>query len=160
MTRFLPALVVVLVLPAAAAAHGLGVEAKLKAGTLSVEAYFDDDTPAADAKVTVEDESKAVVAEGTTDAKGVWSCAAPKPGKYAVRVDAGDGHKSKATVTVPGAVPPADEPVVVSDGPTRAAFTGPQKWAMAAVGVGLIAGGSVIARRVTRGDRRSPPAPG
>ena len=36
-----------------ASAHGIGVEAKLKGDRVAVEAFFDDDTPAADSKMVV-----------------------------------------------------------------------------------------------------------
>ncbi len=52
-SRMLVATVFLLVLPSAAFAHGIGVEAKLKGDRVAVEAFFDDDTPAADSKMVV-----------------------------------------------------------------------------------------------------------
>ncbi len=164
MKRFLPTVLALLAVPSAAFAHAVGVEAKLKDGVVRVEAYYDDDTPAAAAKVTVEGEAKAVVAEGKTDAKGVWSFPAPPAGRYTIRVDAGAGHVAKTTITVPpahlhasgtepGTAPADAEPVSISEGPTRASFTGPTRWVMAAVGVGLIGALAAAARWVIR--RRS-----
>lgn len=164
--RTVLAVALVLAAPALAAAHGIGVEAKLKGDRVHVEAYFDDDTPAAEAKVAVTGEDGKAVAEGRTDAKGQWSFAAPAAGKYRVAVDAGGGHLAKTTVTIPArsptaapprseAVPPgvaaaaADPDVIVSDGPTRAEVTG-GRWRMAGVGlavIGLFTGGFWLASR-------------
>ena len=49
MKRF--AILLLVCLPAFACAHGVGAEAKLKGNEVVVEGYFDDDTPAQDAKV-------------------------------------------------------------------------------------------------------------
>jgi nickel transport protein len=129
------------------------VEAKLKGDRVAVEAFFDDDTPAADAKVAVTTEDGRMIAEGKADAKGMWSFLAPPAGKYKVTVNAGGGHVAKTTITIPtrpAAMPTPPTPddtapvsgaepeMVVSDGPTRAETTGWQRWLMAVVGVALI----------------------
>jgi len=158
-----------LVLPSAALAHGIGVEAKLKGDRVAVEAFFDDDTPAADAKVAVTAEDGKVVAEGKADAKGMWSFPVPAPGKYKVVVDAGGGHLAKTTITIPArpaAVPGTTTPcgssfpssieseVIISDGPTRADRTGWRRWLMAGLGLSLIGlftwGVRVVARSKAR----------
>lgn len=160
-SRWAVAPLVALMLPAVASAHAVGLDVKLKDNAVRVEAYYDDDTPAADAKVTVETADKAVVAEGKTDDKGVWTCSAPAAGEYTVRVDAGDGHKAKAKITVPAAAGESSRfagPVAgddsasmpISDGPTRDEFTGPMKWVWAGVGLLVIAAGTLIARRLSR----------
>lgn len=162
---------VVLLAPAVATAHGVGVEAKLKGDTVRVEGYFDDDTPAADAKVVVADADGKVVAEGKADKKGAWSFPVPPAGKYTVTLDAGEGHLAKTTVTIPPrpvppttgagetgpAAPPAEPEVIVSDGLTRAETTGVRRLWMAALGVGVIAlltvGVWLLARRRNRRPR-------
>jgi len=162
---FAVAAVLVLV-PSDAFGHAIGVEAKLKGDRVAIEAYYDDDTPGADAKVTVIDGDGKVVAEGMTDAKGNWSFPIPSPGKYRVAVDAGGGHLAKTTITIPpGSVTTSPAPtgtasttdvgaapeVVVSDGPTREETTGPRRWLMAGVGIALIGvltwGAKLAARR-------------
>jgi hypothetical protein len=167
--RLFPLAVLMLALvPAAASAHGVGVEAKLKGDTVRVEGYFDDDTPAADAKVAVTDTAGTVIAEGKADKKGAWSFPVPPAGKYTVTLDAGEGHLAKTTVTIPprpappptvtGEKPPEASPVeqevVVSDGLTRAETTGVRRLWMAALGVGVIAlltgGGWFLAQRRNR----------
>lgn len=166
MRRLLPALLLVLADPQWASAHAIGIEAKLKGTTVAVEAYYDDDTPAVDAKVTVEDSAKGVIAEGKTNAKGVWSFASPAPGKYIVRVDAGGGHTAKTTITIPNPVttlPPQEDGapgqespgVSISDGPSRETFTGPMRWAMAGVGLASIAGLTILLRQLFRSRRHS-----
>ena len=165
-SRLLVATVFLLVVPSAVSAHRIGVEARLKGDRVAVEAFFDDDTPAADSKVVVTAEDGKVVAEGKADAKGMWSFPAPAPGKYKVAVDAGGGHLAKTTITIPArpaAVPSPPTPnstsspsgaepeVVISDGPTRAEMTGWWRWLMAGVGLALIGvfawGFRLLARR-------------
>jgi nickel transport protein len=150
-----------------AAAHGLGAEAKLKGNTAEVAAFFDDDTPAIGARVTVKDEAGKTVAEGKTDEKGRWAFPRPTAGKYRLTVDAGAGHRARVALTVPaagvadsGAAPsgPADDGPCdccaaddgpVSDGPTREEFTR-TRWGRIGLGLALIAafaGAWVLGRR-------------
>ena len=147
MTRLVTTLLALLALPAFAHAHAVGVTAKLVGGSVRVEAFFDDDEPAADAKVTVRDAAGTLVAEGTTDAAGVWSFATPPAGKYAVRLDAGDGHATTTVVTVPQV---AAEAVAISGGPSREARTGWHRWAAVAVGLLAIAAATKVFSRLKR----------
>lgn len=143
--RWRAAAVLVLLLPAVAAAHAIGLDVKPAGETVRVEAYYDDDTPARGAKVWVEDESKAVIVEGRTDEHGVWTFPKLAPGRYAVRVDAGDGHAAKRPLTV------GDDPSAsLSDGPSRESFTGPRRWFLAGVGVAAIAGLTLLLRLARR----------
>jgi nickel transport protein len=142
---------VVLFTPAAADAHAVGAEPKLVDGRLQVDAFYDDDSPAEDAKISVTDAAGNVVAEGKTDDKGRWSCPAPPPGKYGIKVDAGAGHRAVVKFTVPDPAAPAAGGPPVSDGPTRAEFTGPVRYVWAAVGLLAIGGGTWVAMRVLRG---------
>jgi hypothetical protein len=159
-----------LALPPRSEAHGLGAECKVNGDRVEVEAYFDDDSAARNANVRVEDADQQLVAEGRTDARGCWSFPAPAPGSYRVTVDAGAGHRTRLTITLPATssastatVAPDDcsccqdpAPVTVSDGPSRAAFTG-FAWLKLGIGVSIlggVGGGCWIARRV--GAARSP----
>ena len=165
-SRVLVVTALLLAAPSFASAHGIGVEAKLKGDRVAVEAFFDDDTPAADAKMAVTTEDGKVVAEGKADAKGMWSFPAPPAGKYKVTANAGGGHLAKTTITiparpaaVPGTTPPdgtsspssAEPEVIVSDGLTRAEMTGWRRWLMAGVGLAVIGlvfwGFRLLARR-------------
>jgi len=135
--------------PTPAFAHDLGVTAKLDVGRLHVEAYFDDDAPARNARVTVADSQQVVVAEGRTNSDGHWSMAAPAGGTYLIVVDAGDGHRTARRLVVPLGDAAAR---VVTDGPTRGEFTR-TRWVGLAIGLLLIAVVVVIVqvrRRVTR----------
>lgn len=123
------------IFPAMAFAHAIGAEAKLTSGRVHVEAYFDDDSPAREARVTVTDAAKNTIVQGRTDAAGKWSFAAPAPGNYVVVVDAGDGHRTEVRVTIPGLT---DQAMTVSDGPGRNEFTR-TRWVGLLVGVLLIA---------------------
>lgn len=116
--------------------HALGAECKLRGDRVEVEAYYDDDTPARNAKVRVLDAHDNVVAEGRTDAQGKWSFPKPQPGSYQVAVDAGAGHGTKLKMTVPAGegAPPA----AISEGPRREEFTR-FPWLKVTLGLGAIA---------------------
>ncbi len=145
--RFVIPLAFLLVLPVVASAHAIGVDARIVGEMVRVEVYFDDDTPAHEAKVEVLDGEKAVMAEGRTDEKGHWTFAKPKPGKYTVRVDAGDGHAAKTVIAIPGEV---EESKSLSEGPSRESFTGWQRLACTGVGLAIIAGLTAALRLARR----------
>ena len=113
--------------PTGVFAHALGVDAKLRDGKVEVEAFYDDDSPAAKAKVMVLDAANKQIAAGLTDAKGRWVFASPPAGKYTVHVDAGAGHQAKKGIEVPGADTAPETPppsnVSISAGPSRAELT-------------------------------------
>jgi hypothetical protein len=157
---------VLLAFPTVAEAHAIGAEAKLRDGRVNVEAFYDDNTAADSAKVVVTDSDGKVVAEGKTDKDGKWSFEAPAPGKYKVAVNAGAGHRTTVSLTIP-ATPgkPADsqaavpsnaesEEVTVTDGPSRSEFTGWRRTALAALGVVLIGGGTWVSMRIARAVNR------
>ena len=150
MPRVLMSLVALLALPLFAHAHAVGVTAKLVGGDVRVEAFFDDDDPAAGARVTVRDSTDAVVAEGTTDGAGVWSFAVPPAGRYTVRLDAGDGHATTTVITVPQV---AMEAEAISAGSSREARTGWHRWAAVAAGLFAIAAVTWVIRWVKRSAR-------
>jgi nickel transport protein len=139
-------------------AHNLGAECKIRGDQLELEAYFDDDTPARNAKVMLKDASDHPVAEGTTDHEGRWSFPMPAAGKYEVIVDLGDGHRHRQWITVParGAAAGAS---VAGDGPPREEFTR-TPWLKIALGLALIAlatGGVYACLRRARAARQSKP---
>jgi hypothetical protein len=148
MRRFLAigvfAFLVLAFAPACAFAHALGVDCTLRGAEVEVEAFYDDDAPAQMAKVQVVNALDEIIASGVTDAKGRWTFAAPPPGKYEVRVDAGAGHRAKKTINVTGVEPntPTEEqapPMPISDGPTRAEFTR-FPWVQVLIGVVVLGG--------------------
>jgi hypothetical protein len=100
-------------------AHSLGAQCKHHEKRVDVEAYFDDDTPAGDARVSVRDSAKNTVVEGRTDAGGRWSFPTPAPGFYEVSVNAGAGHRVMVRLTIPGKAGPPPP----ADGPSRPEFT-------------------------------------
>jgi nickel transport protein len=155
MNTRLTALLLVLAAANPVHAHALGADAKLRGNRVEVEAYYSDDTPARDAHVTVHDAADHTIAEGRTDEHGRWQFPAPPPGSYTVVVDAGAGHRTTRTVTIPSR--PADGETV-SEGPPRAEFTR-FPWGQMALGLAIIAAlaGGWLALR--RGFRKMP-APG
>ena len=80
-------------------AHKLLVDPRAIDGRLRVEAFFDDDTPAQKARITVENEKREIVAEGLTDERGTWDHPLPEPGKYTIRAES-VGHVAKERLTV------------------------------------------------------------
>jgi hypothetical protein len=127
--------------PTSAFAHALGVDCVLRNGKVVVEAFYDDDSPAQKSKVQVVNAKDEEIANGVTDEKGTWSFAAPPPGAYEVRVDAGAGHRAKKAINVP-APEPSDEPppaVTISTGPSRAEFTR-FPWLKVLIGVVVLGG--------------------
>jgi hypothetical protein len=157
-----------LAFPSVARAHAVGAEVKLKDGRVVIEVYYDDDTPGAEASVKVTDPSDKLVAEGKTDERGLWSFPAPLPGKYKVVVDAGAGHKSTISVTIPEPAEPktvqseapaakGETPVTVSEGPSRSEFTGTMRYVWAAVGLAVIGIGTWVVTRVFGGSKRPYP---
>jgi nickel transport protein len=144
-------LLVVLIGAAPAFAHKLHVDPTIVGDRLRVEVYYDDDTPAQKAKVTVffGDEQ---LATGKTDDKGVWTCPAPGPGTYLVRAES-LGHAAKEAVVIPD---PAAEPLPAPE--SRAVRTRPP-WRNLALGLGLI-GGVVLLSRLLRRTPAGPVSPG
>lgn len=125
-----------LLAPLVASAHGLMMsDPKVKDGTVTVEVFYDDDTPAADAKMRVLTLAKEVIVEGTADAKGVWTFPAPPPGDFVIRAKTTDGHAAKTDLHIPKPTdPPSEQPA----GPSRADMTGPMRWLVAGIGVVFI----------------------
>ena len=116
-------------------AHKLIVDAGPRGDRLRVEAYYEDETSADDAKVTVF-QGETVVAEGKTDDRGVWTCPLPPPGNYRVKV-LSVGHA--ATKLVPIGDPVSTDPDQPLDPDNRATATR-TPWGRLGLGVGLILG--------------------
>jgi nickel transport protein len=136
-------------------AHKLIVDAAPKGDRLRVEAYYEDDTPADDAKVTVL-QGDTVVAEGKTDDRGVWSCPLPPPGTYQVKV-LSVGHVGRTTVPVEGpASGTADSGSDQVLNPEKRAEDTRTPWNRLGLGVGLILGLALawwLIRRKSHGHR-------
>ncbi len=121
-----------------ASAHGLGAEIKPSGNRLKVEAFFDDDSAAGEAKVSVEDTAGKIIASGVTDKDGVWELPMPADGGYRLIIDAGAGHRAKLTFTV------ANQKLETA-GPTRAQFTR-TPWGRILAGIGVIAVLAIVGR--------------
>ena len=126
------AVAVALTAPTPAAAHDLRAVVMIDATTVRVEAGFDDDTPAGNARVTVTDTAGAEIAAGTLDERGTWSFPTPGPGDYRVVVES-IGHRDEV-------------PVPIRAGPTAATYAG---WRLdrslgLAIGLGLLLGGTLV----------------
>jgi hypothetical protein len=150
--------------PASAFAHAVGMTCTNRGAKIEVEAYFDDDSPAIRATVQVVDAQEKTVANGQTDSDGKWSFKTPAPGTYEVRLDAGAGHRAKKVLVVAPPVEktaePAAEQIVVEEGKTRAEFTG-VPWLKVMTGLIVIAGlgGAYILASALRAANRASIAP-
>jgi len=132
-----PLLAAVLLLAGAspAFAHRLHVEAKPAGDQIRVEAFYDDGTPAQQAKVWVALGDQ-TVAEGRTDETGVWTGARPAPGTYTVRAES-VGHAAKGTLVVPEPdQAPAAEPTTADERARRTRTP----WGRLAAGLAVIGG--------------------
>jgi nickel transport protein len=98
-----------LALTSRASAHDLGATYTIRDGRVEIEAYFDDDTPAAAARVAVTDSAGKLVAEGKTDRAGRWSFPVPADENYRIVVDHGDGHRHVIDVGRGGSQPSRTE---------------------------------------------------
>jgi nickel transport protein len=100
MTRVLLLFLLFVVVPSTALAHGLALTAKVQEEMVRVEVFFEDDTSASDAKVTVTTDDGHLLAEGKTDAIGLWSFPKPSQGSYRIEANAGDGHIAKGSLQI------------------------------------------------------------
>jgi hypothetical protein len=149
------ALLLAVVTAPSASAHALGVECQVVGARVTIEAFYDDDTPAVHARVAVHDAGKRLVAEGRTNAQGRWSFDRPAAGRYEVTVNAGGGHRTSVPIVVPEAVSASGDVTAegkreddtadrapatrrVSEGPTREEFTR-IPWLNTGIGLGVIA---------------------
>ncbi len=148
--RRLILVLILLLWPARAGAHGVGVDCKVEGDQVQLEAYFDDDTPVAKARVRVVNTDDKIIAEGQTDDAGKWSFPRPAPGKYEVVVDAGAGHRRRTAITIPDPSAPTETPVRVSEGPSREEATR-VPWLGILVGLLLIAVVGGLLQRVRQG---------
>ena len=124
-------------------AHRLHVDAKPTDEHIRVEAYYDDDTPAQEARITIR-LGEQLIAEGRTDEKGVWTCPCPAPGTYTVRAESA-GHAATTTLPVPQGQEAVVEPSPEDDRASRTRTP----WARLAAGLAVI-GGLWLGWRVTR----------
>ncbi len=96
----------VLLLPAYASAHGMAASVEVRADSIYVLAYFDDDSPADSATVSVTDATGKEVATGTTNDRGEWTFPLLVPGNYILTATC-IGHAAKVNFHVEGKPGPA-----------------------------------------------------
>jgi len=93
-----------LVASTTALAHKMEIVAKIPAenpGIVRVIVGYDTDEPTEKATVTVLDVAGKVVAEGLTDATGLWTFPRPPTGSYTIRADDGAGHRTEVVLPIP-----------------------------------------------------------
>ena len=128
------ALFILVLTPLCVQAHAVDMDWKQVGGKIEVEAFFDDDTPALEARVQILDDQKTVLASAVTDAKGRCVLIAPNPGKYRLVLDAGAGHRKERSITIV-----ASEPVADAEATSRRADFTRIPWERALIGLGVIA---------------------
>jgi hypothetical protein len=133
----------VLFAPSVASAHAMKVNVEPRGESVYLLAYFDDETPAESATVSVTDANGTEVLTGTTNERGEWTFAKPAPGTYKVTVK-GVGHVSRRELIVEGE---ADSQVVVTPSWQLS------KTAGIAIGLGLLLGISAISWFISRSRR-------
>lgn len=139
--------------------HGLLLRLTLENERVTVEAFFDDDTPAAQAKVTLSSAAGITLLSGVTDERGRFTIPEKiADGSYRVIIDAGAGHRAEKPLTIPfGASAAVPEP-------TREEMTR-TPWLKIGIGLAVLAlFGLVIWRLPTRArivnhDPNSSPRP-
>lgn len=125
----------VLLMVSHAAAHAIDGRWRIRADKLEVRAFFDDDSPAEDAKVRVLDLEAKQVQEGKTDADGLCVLPLPPAGEYHIVIDAGAGHRKTIEIRVPAAGYPAGSSADDYFGPDQPTS---QRWLKAGIGIGVI----------------------
>ena len=140
-------LAVVLLGSERAFAHDLRAKVNALVDPIRVEAWFDDDEPAAEARVVVTDAEGRTIASGVLDEKGVWSFPKPSPGSYSIVVEL-TGHRDRIRLEIPEAAPP------VVDSSWRL-----DKNLGLVIGLGLLLGGSLSFAWLRRSRRRGEVAP-
>ncbi len=88
-----------LLLPAAALAHKVNVFAYAEDGVVHTESYFNDGAPCQGSRIVVYGEGGGVVAEGTTDAEGMFSFPIDRAQDLRIVLEASMGHKNETRLT-------------------------------------------------------------
>lgn len=121
-----------------------------------VEAFYSDNTSARSARVELYDDEGKLLERGRADGRGVCRFQAPAPGAYRVVVNAGAGHRSSQSITIPGndggTSPSRSGTHINSDGPTREEFTR-FPWLNVIIGLSIIATVALVVLLARRADR-------
>ena len=135
-------------------AHRVLADALARDGALVIEAYFADDSPLRDARVAVADPDGAVVAEGRTDAGGVFRFAPQRAVDLLVVIDDGLGHRLEMRIPAARIEPliaeapePSGDAVIARSERGGLSWLGPL-WVRIVAGLGIIALLSAIAALV------------
>ena len=80
-------------------AHKMMITCRLEGDRLRLEAYYEDDTPAQDTRISITRDGE-TIAEGRTDERGVWIWLCPPAGEYLLKAMS-TGHTASETITVP-----------------------------------------------------------
>ena len=126
--------------PVAAHAHKMDMVATPDERVVRVVVGYDDDTPCEGATVTLANAAGDVIATGTTNERGVCEFERPAAGIYTIRANDHAGHKASVELPLP-----QSEAERVSAATVRR-----NRWLMMAAGLAMIAGVTLVLRRVVR----------
>jgi len=133
-------------------------DCKVVGNQLRIEAFYQDDTPAQDAMVTVR-LGDVIVGQGRTDEKGVWTCPKPAAGTYTVRVES-TGHAATETIVIAepeeGSNPSPVETNRDDSGSTDRTARTRTPWRNLTLGVGLVGGACAVWLVTRRAAHRLP----
>jgi hypothetical protein len=121
--------------------HKLCAKLDIQADKLIVEAFYDNDMPAENAKVRLLHQQK-TLAEATTDERGMCTLTIPPAGDYLLDISAGGGHRTEVAFTI-GAE------AMAAAGDTKADVSN-QRWWGATVGILIIVIATMLGRRVLK----------
>lgn len=124
--------------PVQAWAHNIDFEWKQVGERVTVEAFFDDDTPAREARVQLLDQDKVVIASGVTDAKGLCTLPARVLGEHDLVVDAGAGHRKERKIRIVAVLPSGPTGEVASQGGANREDATAFPWGRIAIGLAVI----------------------
>jgi nickel transport protein len=114
-------------------AHNMGMICKPDGDRVRVEVFFDDETPAQEATVSVMDTNQKSIAQGKTDERGIWMFPNPAPGTYTITATSA-GHRAAFVLMI------TDSPLELeaTSTPSREEMTG-TPWVNLGIGLGIIA---------------------
>ena len=142
-------------------AHRIYADALIQNGTIVVEAYFSDDSPLREARVTVQGPEGALLSTGQTDSDGRYHFLPKEAVDLLVVIDDGLGHRLEGEI--PAAriepilgktvLPPEREAPIASSKPSGLSALGPL-WLRVIVGLLVIALMTSVAAWFHRHGRR------
>lgn len=141
---WLAGLMVCLLWQAEVLAHGAGLQITQQGKTLSIEGYYEDNSPTLNAKVTLASADGVVLATYPMDHQGLVKIPVPGLGKFQILLDTGDGHLMRKSILITEVE--TTQGKLLGDGPTRKEFTEKNLWLRALIGLALVAASALAVK--------------